>query len=147
MKNSAYYGFDDGDEVRITSKKFSFNQAISYLSDKKSEYRCYAIDALGTKKDERAIPLLISSLKDNTNHSLVRWASAWALGEINKKTSVMPLIYAMLYDNDEMVVSEAACSLGKIGGKRAIGPLTKKHLINALASLKAFTVEPPQAIQ
>jgi len=96
---------------------------IKILKYGKSKYsRWEAAEALGKIGDNRAVDLLIESLKDKK--PLVRWKAAEALGEIKDNRAVEPLI-KILNDREEdwSVRKGAAEALGKIGDNRAVEPL------------------------
>jgi hypothetical protein len=75
--------------------------------------RLGAIEALAEIKDPRAVKPLIDILGTDANNE-IRWASAFALGEIGDSTAIEPL-YRALKDPDKHVRYGAAISLGRIG--------------------------------
>ncbi len=80
-----------------------------------------AAGALGRMKDPRALPALLAGFKDKTGH--VRASVAVALGKIDAKRGVQPLIEALEADADERVRRYAAKSLGQIADPTAFEPL------------------------
>jgi len=96
---------------------------IKILKYGKSKYsRWEAAESLGNIGDNKAVHILIETLKDKKLY--VRWKAAEALGEINDYRAVEPLI-EVLNDKAEdwSVRKNAAEALGKIGDNRAVEPL------------------------
>lgn len=58
------------------------------------EHRLEAVIILGELTSEQSVQLLIQVLADNTQHEEIRGGSAWALGELNLKSSIPSLISA-----------------------------------------------------
>lgn len=77
---------------------------------------------LGSLKETRAVPALISAVKDEAPD--VRSAAAAALGDLRDKRAIDPLIHS-LKDEYRMVRLAAALALADIGDKRAIPSLTE----------------------
>lgn len=66
----------------------------SILKSDYLEHRLEAIIILGELASERSAQLLIQVLSDNTQHEEIRGGAAWALGELNLKSSIPSLISA-----------------------------------------------------
>ncbi|AKB78972.1 putative lyase [Methanosarcina horonobensis HB-1 = JCM 15518] len=79
-----------------------------------------AVQVLAGIKDERAIQPMIQALKENPELDADLGYHLGLMGE----PAVEPLI-GVLGDNDPKVRARAAEALGRIGDKRAIGPLTE----------------------
>jgi hypothetical protein len=95
------------------------NQLTKQLEDSSSDVRWRAVNALGEKRDPRAVEPLIISLKDAD--PVVRKAAAYALGMIGEP-AVGPLIGA-LKNGDPLIREGAAVALGYIEDPRSVGPL------------------------
>ena len=101
----------------------SIEPLISTLNDPDLEIRSMAVRVLGFRKDRRAVPALITLLKDNQ----VWGIAAESLGEIGDDAAVEPLIEAL---NKEILnATETTCNysvvqaLGKLHDARAVKPL------------------------
>ena len=75
------------------------------------------------KEDIRNVGALVKALGDEDCY--VRQEAASALGGLNDRRAVEPLIEVLGGDDDEDVREEAAWALGKIGDTRAIDPLIR----------------------
>jgi len=104
------------------------DQLINQLENKNWRMRYEAVQALGKRKDPRAVEPLITALKDKSWP--VRYEATEALGKIEDPRAVEPLITA-LKDAYWPVQRGAAQALGEIGDSRAVEPL-----INALKAAK-----------
>jgi HEAT repeat protein len=80
--------------------------------------RYYAAHILGDLKDRRAVPILLSLLRDADINDIV----PWALGRIGDKSSVQPLIGA-LKDQDPKVRILAICALKELNATEALPSL------------------------
>lgn len=80
--------------------------------------RYYAAHILGDLKDRRAVPILVSLLKDPDINYIV----PWALGQIGDKSAVQPLIGA-LKDPDPQVRTLAICALKDLNATEALPSL------------------------
>ncbi|MBI2609394.1 MAG: HEAT repeat domain-containing protein [Deltaproteobacteria bacterium] len=111
------------------------------LKDPKNEnVRINAAHILGEIQSLEAIPSLIQELSDMSE--LVREACVVALGKIEDREAVNPLINLMLYDSIPNVRLAAAAALGKIADEKALAPLvqvlndpshwTRIHAVEAL---------------
>lgn len=105
--------------------KPALESLITVLEDKKSDpadRKTYAIQALTSIGDVKAIGVLVSCLKDKDSD--VRAEAAEVLGYIKDPSSVKPLISA-LQDKDERVRANVIEALGKMKIKdtAAVGPL------------------------
>ena len=98
---------------------------IWFLTDKESQvrYHCRKVDEnLNVyKMGDEVLNALISALKDD-ERATVRKSAAFALGEINGKSTVSHLLSA-LKDKQGVVRREVVTALGKIKGDRVIAPL------------------------
>ena len=90
-------------------------------SDKDPLVRAAAAEALGKIGHPSAIPPLIKALGDE--RYMVRWDAVKALGELKAEPAVPNLERVAKTDRQSDVRLAAVNSLGKIGGKEAIGPL------------------------
>ncbi len=91
------------------------------LSHRKKNVRLHAATLLGAINDEKAIPALLETLKDN--NKLVRREASTALSRMGAP-AVDPLI-ATLADDDWKVRGAAAWALGNLGDEKAIPELEK----------------------
>ena len=94
---------------------------IDALSSRKKNIRLNAATLLGAIDDEKAIPALIATLKDN--NKLVRREASTALSRMGEP-AVDPLIET-LNDEDWRVRGAAAWALGNLGDEKAIPSLEK----------------------
>lgn len=92
------------------------------LKDDVPVVRAYAISALASWGNERAVDLILNALKNDVWR--VRWTAALILGRIGNRRAVEPLIQA-LKDRSRAVRLHAAGALGRIGDTRAFEPLLK----------------------
>ena len=92
---------------------------IDALSSRKKNIRLNAATLLGAIDDEKAIPALIATLKDN--NKLVRREASTALSRMGEP-AVDPLIET-LNDEDWRVRGAAAWALGNLGDEKAIPAL------------------------
>jgi hypothetical protein len=83
---------------------------------KEKSARLGLIEALTIIRDQRAVPVLIETLRDESSE--VRWETAIALGEIGDPATIHPLVQA-LKDRDKYVRYGAAFALAKLGWKPA----------------------------
>ena len=115
---------------------------IDALSSRKKNIRLNAATLLGAIGDEKAIPALIATLKDN--NKLVRREASTALSHMGEP-AVDPLIET-LGDEDWRVRGAAAWALGNLGDEKAIPALeellddesgfVKQGAQSAIASIK-----------
>ena len=115
---------------------------IDALSSRKKNIRLNAATLLGAIDDEKAIPALIATLKDN--NKLVRREASTALSRMGEP-AVDPLIET-LNDEDWRVRGAAAWALGNLGDEKAIPALeellddesgfVKSGAQSAIASIK-----------
>lgn len=80
--------------------------------------RIHAVCMLADMKNEHAIPLLASALRDDPS-PLVRHEAAFAMGQLEFKSAVPSLLEAMTKDSSVLVRHESAVALGSIGDERA----------------------------
>ena len=85
---------------------------IEGLKDSSSEVRQAAAAALGSTKNEQAVPPLIAALGDRT--SQVRRAAAEALGRLGDRRAVEPLV-DLLDESESSLEQAAAIALNKLG--------------------------------
>lgn len=86
---------------------------IEVLDDEDWKVRSKVAWALGKLGDRRAIPKLKVTMKDEVKD--VRQMAIWAVGEIGVETSVIPLLFEALYDEDPDIREEARLAVLKIG--------------------------------
>lgn len=131
---------------RANGKALTMSRVESLMKDLRSTdstKRMIAANELGELKDNRASPLLIDALDDDSSY--VRWVSIRSLGNIRCGEAV-PLIVEALEDDDWSIRGTAARALGMIGDKRAVDGLIKisddrdsdvrLEVISALAKIK-----------
>lgn len=87
----------------------------SVLTSDYLEHRLEAVIILGELTSEYSAKLLMQVLADNTQHEEIRSGAAWALGELNLKSSIPSLISAFNEVNLPIRV-EAARSLKRMCG-------------------------------
>jgi len=80
--------------------------------------RIHTVCMLADMKDERAVPTLCETLKDDPS-PLVRHEAAFSLGQLEFKSSVPALMDAMANDESVLVRHESAVALGSIGDETA----------------------------
>lgn len=80
--------------------------------------RIHAVCMLADMKDERAVPALCETLKQDPS-PLVRHEVAFALGQLEFKSAVPALLDAMGNDESVLVRHESAVALGSIGEETA----------------------------
>lgn len=100
---------------------FAFTYAFPRLQDKERGWlRSRCAEALGLIGDERAVELLISTLRDN--YADVRRHAAEALGWLGDERAVYPL-FLTLRDEDVNVRQSVAIALAELGDLRAVESL------------------------
>jgi HEAT repeat protein len=92
---------------------------INALSDKKSQVRQKAVEALGKLGDTRAVEPLIIALKDN--NSDVQETAAKALRKL--KTPTIESLLVALKEPNWQIRERTAEVLGNLGDTRAVKPL------------------------
>jgi len=80
--------------------------------------RIHAVCMLADMKDERAVPALCETLREDPS-SLVRHEAAFSLGQLEFKSAVPALLDAMANDVSVLVRHESAVALGSIGEETA----------------------------
>ncbi len=80
--------------------------------------RIHAVCMLADMKDERAVPVLCETLKEDLS-PLVRHEAAFSLGQLEFKSAVSALMDAMANDESVLVRHESAVALGSIGDETA----------------------------
>jgi HEAT repeat protein len=80
--------------------------------------RIHAVCMLADMKDERAVPALCETLKEDPS-PLVRHEAAFSLGQLEFKSAVPTLLEAMENDESVLVRHESAVALGSIGEEAA----------------------------
>lgn len=96
------------------------------------------VEGLGSKKDKRAIPVLLKVLKSPPAATLARHDAARALAALKASEAVDPLIEVIQKDRDESLVCAASVALGKIGDRRALPAL--ERLVAGLKQDRRFPV-------
>jgi len=115
-------------------------------SQKPFRWRATAARILGERKDARAVPILIATLKTD-DLDQVGVSAAVALGRIKDPRAVVPLT-GSLADFNPLLREAAARSLGELKDSRAVGPLVaamksgNKEAGPALAQIGDPAVEP-----
>ena len=80
--------------------------------------RIHAVCMLADMKDERAVPELCETLREDPS-PLVRHEAAFSLGQLEFKSAVPALLEAMANDDSVLVRHESAVALGSIGEETA----------------------------
>src|SRR2546421_6371534 len=80
--------------------------------------RVHAVCMLADMRDERAVPALCETLKQDPS-PLVRHEAAFSLGQLEFKSAVPTLLEAMAHDASVLVRHESAVALGSIGEEAA----------------------------
>jgi deoxyhypusine monooxygenase len=80
--------------------------------------RIHAVCMLADMEDERAVPALCETLKEDPS-PLVRHEAAFSLGQLEFKSAVPALMEAMANDESVLVRHESAVALGSIGDETA----------------------------
>jgi len=80
--------------------------------------RIHAVCMLADMEDERAVPILCETLKEDPS-ALVRHEAAFSLGQLEFKSTVPALMEAMANDESVLVRHESAVALGSIGEETA----------------------------
>jgi len=80
--------------------------------------RIHAVCMLADMKDDRAVPALCETLKEDPS-PLVRHEAAFSLGQLEFKSAVPTLMDAMANDESVLVRHESAVALGSIGDETA----------------------------
>lgn len=86
--------------------------------DRDVNLRANAAVSLGKIGDPKALPTLVSVLKDDED-DFARQLAAEALGKLGDKAAVDPLSHALLHDENAHVRTRAVTALGVIGDARA----------------------------
>jgi len=80
--------------------------------------RIHSVCMLADMKDERAVPALCQTLREDRS-PLVRHEAAFSLGQLEFKSAVPALLDAMANDESVLVRHESAVALGSIGEETA----------------------------
>jgi len=80
--------------------------------------RIHAVCMLADMEDERAVPILCETLKEDPS-PLVRHEAAFSLGQLEFKSAVPALMEALANDDSILVRHESAVALGSIGEETA----------------------------
>ena len=80
--------------------------------------RIHAVCMLADMNDERAVPALCETLKEDPS-PLVRHEAAFSLGQLEFKSAVSALMDSMANDESVLVRHESAVALGSIGDEIA----------------------------
>ena len=97
---------------------------VRVLTEPDIEMSKIAADKLGDMKAVEAVPVLIETLEQRT--TFVAVAAAQALGQIQDKSAIRPLIKAMRDHQDIAVQTAAAEALGVIGDRKDAIPALKR---------------------
>lgn len=85
----------------------------SVLQSNYLEHRLEAVIILGELPTERSAQLLTKVLRDTTQHEEIRSGAAWALGELNLKSSI-PVLVSAFNEMNLPIKIEAARSLKRM---------------------------------
>lgn len=108
-----YIKLESAAALAMSGSKLGYDFIESALSSDYLEHRLEAVIILGELPSEQSSKLLIQVLSDETQHEEIRGGAAWALGELNIKSSIPSLVQAF----NEVSLSiriEAARSLKKM---------------------------------
>jgi HEAT repeat protein len=122
------------EDKKGTAKRTAKNDLINFGADavepliavvkdwtgRPAELRVVCVDILGEIKDDRAVPVIISTLTEN--RMTMRYNAARALGNIGDKKAA-PALIKLLDDKEWQVRFYAVEALGKIGDKSAVNPI------------------------
>ena len=92
---------------------FGYDFIKSVLKSEYLEHRLEAVIILGELPYEQSAKLLIQVLTDDTQHEEIRGGAAWALGELNLKSSI-PSLVSVFNEVSLPIRIEAARSLKKM---------------------------------
>jgi HEAT repeat protein len=114
-RNSAIEAF-----VRLNKKATTF--LIRAFDTTNKDVRKFVIDILGSFRDSRSMPLMLSALKDEDEN-----VRATAIEHIGKagESSVLDALIEILEGDDIWTAYPAADALGRIGDKKAVTALIK----------------------
>ena len=105
---------------------YDADKLVQAVTMKKSSTAWQAVRAFGETKDPRLVePIVKHLLKDETIDEQVRGRAAEALGKINNKSAVAPLIESLESDTSRLVRYHSAEALGKIASPEAVDPLIR----------------------
>lgn len=93
------------------------------------------------KMGSQAVPRLIACLRDQRND--IRWIAVRALGRLQDRRAVGPLVVVLKSDTDPVVRSAAARSLGELKDSLAVESLTSAlhdHVLVANAARHALSL-------
>ena len=134
---------------------YDADKLVQAVTMKKSSTAWQAVRAFGKTKDPRLVePIVKHLLKSQNIDEQVRGRAAEALGNINDKSAVSPLIELLEIDTSRLVRYHAAESLGKIASPDVVDPLiralkndkdaiVREHAALALGEIKnSRTIEP-----
>ena len=101
-------------------RRLRFASIISKMAadDQRTIVRATCVRALAMLGRAEAVPMLIKALKDRK--PMVRWEAAQALGDLEAKSAIGPLVEAAHRDLDGHVRAAAVRALGRIGTDPAI---------------------------
>ncbi|MBW1613251.1 MAG: HEAT repeat domain-containing protein [Deltaproteobacteria bacterium] len=108
-----YIKLESAAALARSGSKLGYDFIESVLSSDYLEHRLEAVIILGELPSEQSSKLLIQVLAEETQHEEIRGGAAWALGELNIKSSIPSLVQAF----NEVSLSiriEAARSLKKM---------------------------------
>jgi len=106
--------------VRLNKKATLF--LIEEFHTPNKDVRKFIIDVLGEFKDNRALPLMLTALKDDDEN--VRTTAIEHIGKVGE-SSVVDALIEILESGDLWTAYPAADALGKIGDRNAIPALIK----------------------
>ncbi len=122
--------------VSRTRMAGAYDEFITALLSGDPPDRRIAAEILGELGDKRAIGPLLEKLSDEEKP--VRRAAAESLKKLGAAETQMPDGYIKaLSSSDETVCMEAAEALGRLGAKRAVGPLIERLLIRRKGDSRA----------
>lgn len=87
---------------------------LAALNDPSADTRSAAVIGLGLAGKPDVVDAVVGRLRDDS--PAVRRAAAWALGSIEDRAAMLPLIELLERDSDPRVRQAAAWAIGEIGG-------------------------------
>jgi HEAT repeat protein len=106
--------------VRLNKKATTF--LIGAFDTTNKDVRKFVIDILGSFRDSRSLPLMLSALKDDDEN--VRAAAIEHIGKAGE-SSVLDALIEIIESDDIWTAYPAADAIGRIGDKKAVSALIK----------------------
>jgi len=110
---SIYVKLEAASALARSGASFGYDFIKSILSSDYLEHRLEAVIILGELPSEQSAKLLIQVLTDDAQHEEIRGGAAWALGELNLKSSI-PSLVSVFNEVSLPIRIEAARSLKRM---------------------------------